>query len=189
MLGFFPHYTDEIILMTWSCVLLKGTDLFPGLCELQGFLSAFAVPGSVYAYVLLVSAEYLKSPAHISMVLYAALHIFALQTLPPWPPYLPGLLVLSPQLKETTEIYLGFPSLHFQGHSSVQSLSHVWLFVTPWTAACQTSVSITNFWSLLRLMSIKSVMPSNHHPLSPPFHPAFSLSQHQGLFKWVSSSH
>ena len=53
--------------------------------------------------------------------------------------------------------------------SSVQSLSHVQLFVTPWTAACQASLSITNSRSLLKLMSIKSVMPSNHlilcHPL------------------------
>ena len=46
--------------------------------------------------------------------------------------------------------------------SSVQSLSHVWLFVTPWTAACQASLSITNSWSLLKLISIASVMPSNH---------------------------
>ena len=45
---------------------------------------------------------------------------------------------------------------------SVQSLSHVWLFVTPWTAACQASLSITNSWSLLKLMAIESVMPSNH---------------------------
>ena len=49
--------------------------------------------------------------------------------------------------------------LHF---SSVQSLSRVWLFVTPWTAACQASLSITNSQSLLKLMSIESVMPSNH---------------------------
>ena len=52
---------------------------------------------------------------------------------------------------------------------SVQKLSRVWLFVTPWTAACQASLSITNSWSLLKLMSIESVMPSNHlilcHPL------------------------
>ena len=46
--------------------------------------------------------------------------------------------------------------------SSVQSLSHAWLSVTPWTAAHQASLSITNSWSLLRLMSLESVMPSNH---------------------------
>ena len=53
--------------------------------------------------------------------------------------------------------------------SSVQSLSRVWLFVIPWTAACQVSLSIANSRSLLKLMSIESVMPSNHlilcHPL------------------------
>ena len=53
--------------------------------------------------------------------------------------------------------------------SSVQSLSRVQLFVTPWTAACQASLCITNSQSLLKLMSIELVMPSNHlilcHPL------------------------
>ena len=46
--------------------------------------------------------------------------------------------------------------------SLVRSLSHVWLFVTPWAAAPQASLSITNSQSLLKLVSIKSVMPSNH---------------------------
>ena len=45
---------------------------------------------------------------------------------------------------------------------SVQSLHHVLLFTTPWTAACQASLSITSSWSLLTLMSIESVMLSNH---------------------------
>ena len=53
--------------------------------------------------------------------------------------------------------------------SSVQSLSHIRLFATPWTAASQVSLSITSSWSFLRLMSIEAVMPSNHlilcHPL------------------------
>ena len=44
----------------------------------------------------------------------------------------------------------------------VQSFSHVWLFATPWTAACQVSLSFTISWSLLKLMSIESVMPPNH---------------------------
>ena len=64
-------------------------------------------------------------------------------------------------------------SLILKSHSvqfrSVQSLSHVRLFVTPWIAACQASLSITNSWSLFKLMSIKSVMPSSRlilcHPL------------------------
>ena len=57
-------------------------------------------------------------------------------------------------------------------NQSVQSLSSVQLFETLWTAACQASLSITNFRSLLKLMSIKSVMPSNRlilcHPLLLP---------------------
>ena len=60
-------------------------------------------------------------------------------------------------------------SITLDNFSSVQSLSYVWLFATPWTAAHQASLSITNFWSFLKLMSIESVMPSNHfifcHPL------------------------
>ena len=45
------------------------------------------------------------------------------------------------------------------------SLSYVWLFVTPWAAACQASLSTTNSQSLFKLMSIELMMPSNHHPL------------------------
>ena len=52
--------------------------------------------------------------------------------------------------------------------SSVQSLSRVQLFATPWTAAHQASLCITNSWSLLKLMSIESVMPSNHLILRQP---------------------
>ena len=51
----------------------------------------------------------------------------------------------------------------------VQSLSRVRLFASPWTAACQASLSITNAWSMLKLMSTESVMPSNHLILCHPF--------------------
>ena len=52
--------------------------------------------------------------------------------------------------------------------SSVQSLSHVWLFVTPWITACQASLSITNPRSLPKSISIESVMPSSHLILCCP---------------------
>ena len=52
--------------------------------------------------------------------------------------------------------------------SSVQWVSHVQLFVSPWTAARQASLSITNSWNLLKLMSIESVTPSNHLILCRP---------------------
>ena len=78
----------------------------------------------------------------------------------------------------------------FKRWESVQLLSHVQLFVTPWTALRPDSLSITNSWSLLKLIPIELVRPSNHlilcHPLPPP---AFNLSQHQGLFQGVNSSH
>ena len=66
--------------------------------------------------------------------------------------------------------------------------SCVWLFVTPWTAALQVSLCLTISWSLLKLISIE-LMPSNHLSLLSPSPPAFSLSQHPGLFQWVGSSH
>ena len=64
----------------------------------------------------------------------------------------------------------------------------VWLFLTPWTATCQASLSITNSWGLTQTYvhwGGDAIQPS--HPLSSPA-PAFNISQHQGLFQWVSSS-
>ena len=75
------------------------------------------------------------------------------------------------------------------GFSSVQSLSHVWLFATPRTTALQASLSITNSRSLLKLKPIESVIPSHHLILSSPSPPTFNPSQHQGLFQRVSSLH
>ena len=67
-------------------------------------------------------------------------------------------------------------SVHF---SSVQSLSRVRLFATPWIASCQASLSITNSRSSLKPTSIKSVMPSSHltlcHPLLPPIPPSIRV--------------
>ena len=71
--------------------------------------------------------------------------------------------------------------------SSVQLLSHVWLFVTPWFSACQASLSITNFWSLPKLMSIESVMPSSHlilcRPLLllPPIPPSIRIFSNESV--------
>ena len=79
----------------------------------------------------------------------------------------------------------------FLNFTSVLSLSHVWLIVTPWITAYLASLSITNAQSSLKLMSIESVMPSSHlsHPLLFPSPPAPNPSQHQSLFQWVNSSH
>ena len=78
-------------------------------------------------------------------------------------------------------------SITLDNFSSVQSLSYVWLFATPWTAAHQASLSITNFWSFLKLMSIESVMPSNHfifcHPLLllPSIFPSSSVFSNESV--------
>ena len=73
--------------------------------------------------------------------------------------------------------------------SSVQSLSRVQLFATPWTAAHQASLSITNSWSLLKLMPIELVMPSNHlilcHPLLllPSIFPSIRVFSNESVLR------
>ena len=73
--------------------------------------------------------------------------------------------------------------------SSVQLLTYVWLFATPWTAACQASLSNTNAWSLLKLMSIESLIPSNHLVFCRPLHlppsilPSISIFSNETVFR------
>ena len=84
------------------------------------------------------------------------------------------------------------PSSYCSLLSLVQSLSHVQLFAAPWTVAHQASLSITSSWSLLKLMSIESVMPSNHlilcHPLllSPSIFPSIRVFSNESalLIRW-----
>ena len=71
----------------------------------------------------------------------------------------------------------------------VQSLSCVWLFATPWTAAHQASLSISSSWSLLRLMSIESVMPSSHLAICHPFLLLPSIFPSIRVFSKVSALH
>ena len=71
----------------------------------------------------------------------------------------------------------------------VQTLSCIQLFATPWTAACQASLSLTISWSLLKLTSIESMMPSNHLILCRPLLLLPSIFPSMNLFQWVSSSH
>ena len=85
-----------------------------------------------------------------------------------------------------------FPTQGSNPHLSVQfsrSVVSIWLFATPWIAAQQASLSITNSWSSLKLMSIESVMPSNHLILCGSFPNAPNPSQNQSLFQWVNFSH
>ena len=75
--------------------------------------------------------------------------------------------------------YFVFCTVQF---SSVQSLSRVWLFATPWTAVCQASLSITSSRCLLTLLSIESVMPSNHPSSVVPFSSCLQSFPESGSF-------
>ena len=82
-------------------------------------------------------------------------------------------------------IILALIEYHF---SSAQSFSSVWLFATPWTTACQASLSITNSQIYPNTCPLSQWCHPTISSLSPS-PPALNLSQHQGLFKWVSSLH
>ena len=71
-------------------------------------------------------------------------------------------------LTETVLEEVQMLKLLYKDITVVQSLSHVWLFATPWTAACETSLSFTTSQSLLKLMSIELMMPFNHLILCRP---------------------
>ena len=95
------------------------------------------------------------------------------------------------QIKSST--YYSYPYIsHSDQFSSVQSVSHVRLFATPWITARQASLSITNSWSSLRLTSIESVMPSSYfilcHPLLllPPIPPRIRVFSNEStlLMRW-----
>ena len=104
-----------------------------------------------------------------------------------WQATVPGTTKIWTQLSIHTHGYaMNLKRRSWREVSSVQLIGRVWLFATPWTAACQASLSITNSQSLLKLMSIKSVMPSNHVILCHPFSSCLqSFPQHQGLLKWL----
>ena len=90
--------------------------------------------------------------------------------------------------EDTLNILQLFVSLE-QALSSVQSLSHVWLFATPWTAARQASLSITNSPSFFKLLSIKSVISSNHLILCRPLLLLTSIFPSIGVFASESVLH
>ena len=82
-------------------------------------------------------------------------------------------------LKKKKVDYFGLPYIAYSYSripillcfNSFDLLSHVWIFVNPWTELCQASLSVINFWRLLKLMFHMSVLPSNHLFLCHPFSP------------------
>ena len=92
-------------------------------------------------------------------------------------------------IKESLNFGLFKNSINFKYISSVQSFNHVRLLVTPWTAARQASLSITNSWSLPKTMSIESVMPSRNLilcrplPLLPPIPPSIRVFSNESTLR------
>ena len=105
-----------------------------------------------------------------------------------------GVLVLSDKYPPLLTLLLAHSEALLPRPQSVQSLSCVWLFVTPWTAARQASLSITNSRSLLKLMSIESMMPSNHlifcHPLllPPSIFPSIRVFSNESVDQSIGAS-
>ena len=91
-------------------------------------------------------------------------------------------------------LWFGYPitavsNFHQLIHFVVQSLSCVWLFATPWTAAHQASLSFTTLWSLLKLVSTELMMPSDHLILCHPLFLLPSIFPSIMVFQWVVSLH
>ena len=109
---------------------------------------------------------------------------------PGWDQYTGRLFQLSVMWIHTYHIYVLLNIWSkYAAVSSAQLLSCVWLFVTPWTVACQASLSITNSRSPLKLMSIESVMPSNHLILCRPLFLLPAIFPSIRVFSRVNSSH
>ena len=155
----------------------KSLQLCPTLCDpIDGSLPGSPVPGVFQARTMeWVATSF--SDAWKWKVKVESLSIVWLFTTPGTAAHQAPL----PMGFSRQEYWSGVPLLQSVSQS-VQSLSHVRLFGTPWITARQASLSITNTQSLLTLMSIESVMPSNHLIRLSPSPPAFNFSQHQGLF-------
>ena len=139
--------------------------LYPGVC-------AKSCPLNLWCYLIISSSP---SPFSFFLPFFPALRIFSdeLTLLITCPKYGRFSFSIRPSNEYSGLISFRIDQLTFlqsdQTFSSVQLLSRVWLFVTPWIAARQASLSITNSQSLFKLMSIESVMPSNHLILCCPF--------------------
>ena len=167
-----------------------------GLCQLCGFYI------SVKSYHIFRRVQHLSYGSKLFKVKYQVLHVSSLHL--QWNIYMFFINCLHPHWEKKiisyccvcwqspfTQYLKSYVALDHQ-FSSVQSLSSVWLFVTPWTAAHQASLSITNSRSLLKLVSIESVMPSNHlilcHPLLllPSIFPSIRIFSNESVIciKW-----
>ena len=130
-----------------------------------------------YCYCFLTYYTSVSSRKRFHIISVSFMKLFAYRTTP---------VVFSHYSYHVTLI---FQTPFFLAFHSVQSLSRVRLFATPWTAACQASLSITNSRSLLKLLSIESVMTSDHLVLCHPLPLVASIFPSIRVFSTVSCSH
>ena len=165
-------FTLAISCLTTSSLPCHGPNI-PGSYEILLFTASdfTSITGHIHNWVLILLWLHLFIP---SRVISPMISSSILGT------YLPGSSPFSVLCFCLFILFIQF--------SSVQSLSHVRLFATPWITACQASLSITNFQSSLKLTSIKSVMPSSHlilcHPLLlPPIPPSIRVFSNESTFR------
>ena len=173
------------VLNCFSCVQLYAT-LSTAAC--QAPLSMEILSARILKWVSMPSLRYLPDPGILPMSLMSpalAGGFFTTSTTRE------DLLYCNNQISKVISLFFSADILTFilcililrPKSNSVKLLNRVWLFATPWTVACQASLSNINSRGLLKLMSIELVMPLN--PLifcHPHFPPDFNVSQHQDLF-------
>ena len=165
------HWALIVIFSFWISILFPHIAVLLSLCICE---SSFVVPSCRR----LAGSQLSQLSPLLTLVWPLSISLCCLNLVSPFP-QIPAELRKQVGIPRTVLLFI------------VHSLSRIWLFVTLWTAARQTSLSITNSWSLLRLTSIESVMPSNHLILCCPhllLHSIFPNIK-QGLFQWVGSSH
>ena len=142
-------YPNSCPLSQWYHLTISSTVIPFSFC-----LQSFPASGSFPVSQLLVS--------HGQSIRVSASTSVLPMNIQDWSPLeWPGWISWHIEVANITCVWSFIP-LSYSGFSSVYSLSRVWLFVTPWIAARQASLSITNSWSSPKLMFIVSVMPSSH---------------------------
>ena len=151
------HGVHTLQICTWLFTYIRLSHVFlsTNTKDFPFFLSLFSLLHTCHTNISPLGTYILLTPISVSYKSNSS------------PVFLPNIHIFSHDYTQTQmHSLMGFHRyvylLILVQFSSVQSLSRVRLFATPRTAACQASLSITNSWSLLNLMSIKSVMPSNY---------------------------
>ena len=158
---------------------VSSLSLLQGILPTQG-----SNPGLPQCRQILYQLNHQGSPRILEWVVYTLSSRSSLPRNWTGVPCMAGRFFTSWATREWAVIYL-----ERKGNDSVQSLSHVWLFATPWTAACQAFLSITGSWSLLKLVPIELVMPSNHlilcRPLLllPPILPSIRVFSNESVLR------